>query len=328
MRMGWFRSVHCKSLPAQETRSLLGARKLLQGKLHDIELSLRGTLRGFGLKVGKTTPKTFEARIRTLVADHPTLTLIAEALLRARAVLLDEFIKLDKKVHALARQDPRARLLTTAPGVGSMVALTYAAAIDDPARFRSSKTVGALFGLTPKKYQSGETDITGRISKTGDAAVRTALYEAANTIPGKFWCFSQRLNVRFAFACRVGRRAKCCAASEVPWTDRSGVEEFDVHPAKSCKTKSAPGHALVTAAHGGILQGLNCEPRGGWQTRLCRRRLDHQPGIGTEAADATRFVHERPPRRAALVHDLVNVAIEPMGERSTFEEAPYALRRT
>jgi transposase len=182
MRMGGFRSVHCKSLPAQETRSLLGARKLLQSKLHDIELSLRGTLRGFGLKVGKTTPKTFEARIRTLVADHPTLTLIAEALLRARAVLLDEFIKLDKKVHALARQDPRARLLTTAPGVGSMVALTYAAAIDDPARFRSSKTVGALFGLTPKKYQSGETDITGRISKTGDAAVRTALYEAANII--------------------------------------------------------------------------------------------------------------------------------------------------
>jgi transposase len=182
MRMGGFRSVHCKSLPAQETRSLLGARKLLQSKLHDIELSLRGTLRGFGLKVGKTTPKTFEARIRTLVADHPTLTLIAEALLRARAVLLDEFIKLDKKVHALARQDPRARLLTTAPGVGSMVALTYAAAIDDPARFKSSKTVGALFGLTPKKYQSGETDITGRISKTGDAAVRTALYEAANII--------------------------------------------------------------------------------------------------------------------------------------------------
>jgi transposase len=182
MRLGWFRPVHCKSLPAQETRSLLGARKLLQGKLHDIELSLRGTLRGFGLKIGKTTPKTFEGRVRTLIADHPTLTTIAEALLRARAVLLDEFLKLDKKVHTLARQDPRARLLSTAPGVGSMVALTYAAAIDDPARFKSSKTVGALFGLTPKRYQSGETDVTGRISKIGDAAVRTALYEAANII--------------------------------------------------------------------------------------------------------------------------------------------------
>jgi len=182
MRLGWFRPVHCKSLPAQEIRSLLGARKLLQGKLHDIELSLRGTLRGFGLKIGKTTPKTFAGRVRSLVTNHPTLTLIAEALLRARAVLLGEFLNLDQKVHTLARHDPRARLLTTAPGVGSMVALTYAAAIDDPARFKSSKTVGALFGLTPKRYQSGETDVTGRISKIGDAAVRTALYEAANII--------------------------------------------------------------------------------------------------------------------------------------------------
>ena len=182
IRLGWFRPVHCKSLPAQETRSLLGARKLLQGKLHDIELSLRGTLRGFGLKMGKTTPKTFESRVRTLVADHPTLTMIADALLRAREVLLEQFIKLDKKVHTVARHDARARLLTTAPGVGSIVALTYASAIDDPGRFKSSKTVGALFGLTPKKYQSGETDVTGRISKVGDASVRTALYEAANAI--------------------------------------------------------------------------------------------------------------------------------------------------
>ena len=105
------------------------------------------------------------------------------------------------------------------------------------------------------------------------------------------------------------------------------MEEFDVHPAQSCQPKSAPEHALVTAAHGGIMPVPHCEPRGGWQTRLRRRRLDHQPGIGTEAADATRFVHQRAPSRTALVHDLVNVAIEPMGERSSFEEAPYALRR-
>ena len=73
IRLGWFRPVHCKLVAAQETRSLLGARKLLQSKLHDIELGLRSTLRGFGLKLGKTTPKTFESRVRTLVADHPTL---------------------------------------------------------------------------------------------------------------------------------------------------------------------------------------------------------------------------------------------------------------
>ena len=174
--------MHCKSLPSQEIRSLLVARKLLQGKLHDIELSLRGTLRGYGLKLAKTTPKTFEHRVRRLVADHPTLTMIADALLRAREVLLEQFIKLDKQVHDLARHHPRARLLTTAPGVGSIVALTFAAAIDDPGRFKSSKAVGALFGLTPKRYQSGGTDVAGRISKIGDASVRTALYEAANVI--------------------------------------------------------------------------------------------------------------------------------------------------
>ena len=70
----------------------------------------------------------------------------------------------------------------TAPGVGPIVGLTYASAVDDPGRFRSSKAVGAHFGLTPKKYQSGETDVTGRISKIGDGGVRTALYEAANVI--------------------------------------------------------------------------------------------------------------------------------------------------
>jgi transposase len=88
----------------------------------------------------------------------------------------------DKQTHSVAGGDNRARLLTTVPGVGSIVALTFASAIDDPGRFKSSKTVGALFGLTPKKYQSGETDVTGRISKIGDAGVRTALYEAANVI--------------------------------------------------------------------------------------------------------------------------------------------------
>jgi transposase len=125
IRMGWFRHVHCKSVPAQETHSLLGARKLLQCKLHDIELSLRGTLRGFGLKVGKTTPKTFESRVRTLVADHPTLIMISDALLRAREELREQFMKLDNEVHGMARHDTRARLLTTVPGVGSIVALTY-----------------------------------------------------------------------------------------------------------------------------------------------------------------------------------------------------------
>lgn len=182
MRLGWFRPVHCKSLPAQELRAVLTARKLVQGKKHDIEMSLRGILRGFGLKVGPTTTRSFDGRVRELVEGHPTLLAVADALLLARATLAEQLGKLQKRLVSLARDDTRARLLMSTPGVGVLVALTYVAAIDDPARFRSSKAVGAHFGLTPKKYQSGETDVTGRISKIGDASVRTALYEAANVI--------------------------------------------------------------------------------------------------------------------------------------------------
>jgi transposase len=182
MRLGWFRPVHCKSLPAQELRAVLTGRKLLQGKRHDVEMSLRGILRGFGLKVGPTTAHSFERRIRDLVEEHPTLVAVADALLLAWATLGEQLGKLHKRLVSLARDDARARLLMTTPGVGVLVALTYVAAIDDPGRFKSSKATGAHFGLTPKKYQSGETDVTGRISKIGDASVRTALYEAANVI--------------------------------------------------------------------------------------------------------------------------------------------------
>jgi transposase len=165
MRLGWFRPVHCKSLPAQEVRALLTTRRLLQGKRHDVEMSVRGLLRGFGLKVGPTTPKTFEHRVRELVENYGTLSLIADALLRARAALCLEFRTIEKRLLAIARADNRVRCLMTTPGVGALVALTFSAAVDDPARFRSSRMVGAHFGLTPRKYQSGETDVTGRISK-------------------------------------------------------------------------------------------------------------------------------------------------------------------
>ena len=103
-------------------------------------------------------------------------------MLAAHQVLLRELNGFEKRVRQQARQDKRVRLIMTAPGVGPIVGLTFVAAIDDPARFKSSKQVGPHFGLTPKKYQSGETDYNGRISKIGDASVRTALYEAANVI--------------------------------------------------------------------------------------------------------------------------------------------------
>jgi transposase len=182
MRLGWFKPVHCKSLAAQEVRALLTARKLVQSKLLDVENSLRGILRGFGLKVGKVTARGFAGRIGELVAGHPNLEAITEALLAVRAVLLREFNGFEKRVRSQARVQAKARLLMTTPAVGPIVALTFAGAVDDPARFKSSKAAGAHFGLTPKKYQSGETDRSGRISKIGDASVREALYQAAHVM--------------------------------------------------------------------------------------------------------------------------------------------------
>jgi transposase len=208
MRLGWFRPVHCKSVAAQETRALLTARKLLQTKHHDVGLSLRGILRGFGLKVGPTTERSFAGRVRELVADHPTLTTVAEALLAARAALGEQLRQMDKHLRDQAREDQRARLLMTAPGVGVIVALTFVSAIDDPGRFRSSKAVGAYFGLTPRKYQSGETDVTGRISKIGDATVRTVLYEAANIILTR----PVKGSALKSWAARLAARAGMCKA--------------------------------------------------------------------------------------------------------------------
>jgi transposase len=182
MRLGWFRPVHCKSQPAQEVRAILTARKLLQTKLLDVEKSLRGILRGFGLKVGAISTSGFEARIFELCEGHDTLTQIAMSVLNARRALLDQFNLLHRKVLAMARADQRTCRLMTVPGVGPLTSLTFVSAIDQTERFSSSRDIGPHFGLTPRKYQSGETDYSGRISKTGDVTVRTALYEAANTI--------------------------------------------------------------------------------------------------------------------------------------------------
>jgi transposase len=204
MRLGWFRPVHCKSIEAQETRAMLTARKLVQKQVQEIESSLRGILRGFGLKVGKTTPVRFEARVEELVAGHPKLEGIVQSLLAARAVLRREFNGFERQLRSMARNDTRARLLMSTPGVGTIVALTYASAIDDPSRFKSSKTVGAHFGLTPKRYQSGETDYTGRISKLGDGSVRAALYEAAHVILTKPLKGCTALK---SWAMRIARRA-------------------------------------------------------------------------------------------------------------------------
>jgi len=106
-------------------------------------------------------------------------------MLRVRALLLEERATVDGRLVALAKSDPVTRLLMTAPGVGVVVALSFRSAVDNPARFRRSRDVGSWLGLTPRRWQSGKTDIVGRITKAGDARVRTMLFEAAATLLGR-----------------------------------------------------------------------------------------------------------------------------------------------
>jgi transposase len=182
MRVGLYRPVHVKTLRSQKLRMLLTHRKLLQSKAIAIENDLRGTLRNFGLKVGMVGTVKFEARIKELVEDLPDLAELVEPLLVVRRVLHKQIGILHHRLLTVVRDDDVCRRLMTVPGVGPVVALTYRAAVDVPARFRNSKAVGAVFGLTPSKYQSGESERTGAISRCGDEMMRVMLYEAAQVM--------------------------------------------------------------------------------------------------------------------------------------------------
>jgi transposase len=216
LRMGWYRPVHRKSADAQEVRALLVGRKLLQSKLRDVEFSIRGILRGFGLKVGEVSKGRFAARVEELIAGHMMLEAVIGAMLTARAGLHSEFMRLHRQMLAIVRTDEVCRRLMTVPGVGALVAVTFKVTVDDPGRFTASKAVGAHFGLTPKKYQSGETEITGGISKVGDAMVRMALYEAANVLLSRTTRFSTLKRWALEVVRRRGvKRAKVALARKL-----------------------------------------------------------------------------------------------------------------
>jgi len=201
MRVGLYRPVHVKTLRSQKLRMLLTHRKLLQSKAIAIENDLRGTLRNFGLKVGLAGKVKFEARIKELVEDFPDLAVLVEPLLIVRRVLCEQIVSLHRRLLAIVRDDEVCRRLMTVPGVGPVVSLTYRATVDVPARFRKSKSVGAVFGLTCSKHQSGEIDRSGRISRCGDEMMRVMLYEAAQSmLRSKKWSWLK------AWAMQIARR--------------------------------------------------------------------------------------------------------------------------
>ena len=202
MRAGLYRPVHVKTLRSQKLRMLLTHRKLLQSKAIAVENDLRGTLRNFGLKVGIVGKLKFEARIKELVESHPDLAVLVEPLLVVRRVLREQIALLHRRLLVIVRDDDVCRRLMTVPGVGPVVALTFRASIDVPARFRNSRAVGAVLGLTPCKHQSGESERTGGISRCGDEMMRVMLYEAAQVMLVR----STRWSWLKAWAMQIARR--------------------------------------------------------------------------------------------------------------------------
>lgn len=182
-RTGWYKAVHVKSPAGQSLRALVGGRKQMVCLRLELENHIRGTLKTFGIKLGSVTAAAFSTKVQAAISDKDAL--VQEAILTilaARDALREKQCILDKRCRSIARTNPVTKRLMTVPGVGMVTALSFQAEIDDPLRFRKSNDVGAHLGLTPKRYASGETDWTGGITKCGNGALRTLLFEASVTM--------------------------------------------------------------------------------------------------------------------------------------------------
>ena len=181
-RTGFFKPVHVKSLPAHAVRSLIIARKKLVGQRVTLENQIRGLAVVFGVRLPRALNPDFIKQALRASEDIPGLSAAMWGLVAARAAVLAAVIAIDADIRRMVRASDACRRLMTIPGVGQLTALAFTAAVDDPSRFRRSRDIGAYLGLVPRRYQSGEVDYTGSISKCGDRRVRTLLYEAANVM--------------------------------------------------------------------------------------------------------------------------------------------------
>lgn len=182
MRTGWYRTVHVKSFDTHRVKALLGARLQLVGMATKMSNHIRGVLKTFGMLPGAVRGKPFAHKVEALIADHSDIALIVRPMLTVWLDLRKQIAAFDKAVRAIVKDSPTCRLLMSAPGIGPITVLAYVSAIEDPNRFKCSRSVGAHLGLTPRQYQSGEIDRSGRISKCGDTFARVCLYEAATVI--------------------------------------------------------------------------------------------------------------------------------------------------
>ena len=203
MQCGWYKEVHVKALESHAIKALLVSRALLVKIKRDLENQVRGLLKNLGLVIGRAKMNTFVLRAAELIEDEPELAAAVEPLLKARDAVEKQITDLNCKVMKLARHNVQVRRFMKVPGIGPITALCYLATIDDPTRFKRSRSVGAYVGLTSRRYASGEIDWTGRISKCGDRMLRSYLFEAAGVLLTRV----EKWSVLKAWGMRVAKRS-------------------------------------------------------------------------------------------------------------------------
>ena len=183
LRTGWYSTVHVKSEASHRLKALLGSRDQLVRAKRALGNQVRGVLRPFGIRLpSRQGTKKFSTAAHHAVRHDAMLNASVTALLEALAAIEAQIARLDQQLRELARRSPVCWRLMSVPGVGPIVALAFVATIEDVGRFRRMRDIGAYLGLTPKRYQSGETDVVLGISRQGDAMARHYLYEAANVL--------------------------------------------------------------------------------------------------------------------------------------------------
>jgi transposase len=182
MRTGWYREVVVKSFETHHLRSLIGAREQLVNMRRDLGSQIRGIMKIFGLVVGHAKGRNLERRVSELIKGDAEVQAVVMPLLKARQAISTQLDHLNALLIQQVRTRSVSRLLMTVPGVGPVTALSYETTIENAERFTKSRSVGAHLGLTPRRYQSGELDRSGRISKCGDRLTRHYLFEAAGVL--------------------------------------------------------------------------------------------------------------------------------------------------
>ena len=216
-RTGWFREVYVKSLSSDRLRALLAARDRLIRIRKDLEGQTRGMLKTFGVRLGPIKPGReragFRHQVRLAAPDEPALEVALEALLAAHEAVCREYEQLDGALRRWARDHELIARMMTVPGIGPITAAAFIAVIDERERFKTSASVAAYVGLTPRRYQSGQVDYSGRISKSGDPMLRACLYEAACALLSRVSRFSSLKGWGVRLAARKGYRKAAVAVA-------------------------------------------------------------------------------------------------------------------